>query len=117
MSACRRAISIGTGREVNDRSLGTCGGTKQPKHNNISVIDGVGVKCTLGTDKRVSVNCKIPRVSLGYDEIRGVKVLVGCKIPGVNLGYDKSRRVKMKNAAVKLIVLDSKNDLTMLVSP
>ena len=53
-----RAISIDTGREINDRSLGTCGGTKQPKHNNISVIDGVGIKCTLGTDKRVSVNCK-----------------------------------------------------------
>ena len=29
---------------------------------------------------------------------------------GVNPGYDKSRRVKMKNAAVKLIVLDSEND-------
>ena len=39
-----RAIIIGTDREVNDRSLGTCGGTKQPKHNNISVIDGAGVK-------------------------------------------------------------------------
>ncbi len=36
--------------------------------------------------------------------------MVGCIIPGVNLGYDKSRRVKMKNAAVKLIVLDSEND-------
>ncbi len=36
--------------------------------------------------------------------------MVGCKIPGVNLGYDKSRRVKMKNAAVKFIVLDSEND-------
>jgi hypothetical protein len=44
MSSCWKAISIGTGREVNDRSLGTCGGTKQPKHNNISGIDGVGVK-------------------------------------------------------------------------
>ena len=105
-----RAISIGAGREVNDRNLGTCGGTKQPKNNNISVIDGVGVKCILGTDERISVNCKIPGVSLGYAEIQGVKALVGCKIPGVNLGYEKSRRVKMKNAAVKLIVLDSKID-------
>ena len=45
-----------------------------------------------------------------YDEIRGVNVLVGCKIPGVNLGYDESRQVKMKNPAVKLIVLDSNID-------
>ena len=36
--------------------------------------------------------------------------MVGCKIPEVNLGYDKSRRVKMKNEAVKLIVLNSEND-------
>ena len=50
-----RAISIGTGCEVKDRSLGTCSGTKQPKHNNISVIDGVGVKFIFGTDERVSV--------------------------------------------------------------
>ena len=28
----------------------------------------------------------------------------------VNPGYDKSRQVKMKNAAVKRIVLDSRND-------
>ena len=28
----------------------------------------------------------------------------------MNPGYDKSRQVKMKNAAVKLIVLDSEND-------
>ena len=47
---------------------------------------------------------------MGYDEIRGVNVLVGCKIPGVNLGYDESRQVKMKNPAVKLIVLDSNID-------
>ena len=47
---------------------------------------------------------------MGYEKIQGVKVLVGCKIPGVKLGYDKIRRVKMKNAAVKLIVLDSKID-------
>ena len=86
MISCWRAISIGKGPEVNDRSLGTCGCTKQPKHINI----GDGVKCILGTDKRVSVNYKIPRVSLGYDKIRRVKVLVGCKIQGVKLGYDKS---------------------------
>ena len=85
-----RAISIGGGREVNNRSLGTWGGTKQPKHKNISVIDGAGVKYILGTDKRVSVICKIPGASLGYDEIQGIKVLFGCKIPGVSLGYDKS---------------------------
>ncbi len=36
--------------------------------------------------------------------------MVGCKIPGVNLGYDKSQQVKMKNAAVKFIVLESEND-------
>jgi hypothetical protein len=29
---------------------------------------------------------------------------------GVTPGYDKSRRVKMKNAAVKLIILDPQND-------
>ena len=69
-----RAIAIGTVCEVNNRSLGTCGGTRQPKHKNISVIDGVDVKCTRGTDERVLVNCKISGVSLGYDEIRGDKV-------------------------------------------
>jgi hypothetical protein len=36
-----RAISIGTGRGVNDKILGTCGGPKQPKNNNISVIDAL----------------------------------------------------------------------------
>ena len=44
------------------------------------------------------------------DEIQGVRVLVGCKISGVRLGYDNIRRVKMKNAAVKLIMLDSNID-------
>ena len=64
--------------------------TKQPTHNNISVIDGAGAsKCVFGTDKRVSVGCEISGVKLGYDKIRGVRVLVGCKIPGVRLGYDK----------------------------
>jgi hypothetical protein len=102
-----RAIIIDTGRGVNDKSLGTCGGPKQPKNNNISVIDGTDAsKCILGTDKRVLVGCKNQGVSLGYARIQGVKVLVGCKIPGVKLGYDKIRQVKMKNAAVKLIVLD-----------
>ena len=38
---------MGTGSEVNDRSLGKCGGTKQLKHKNISVIDGIGVKVYL----------------------------------------------------------------------
>ena len=100
-----RAIIIDTGRGVNNKSLGTCGGPKQPKHNNISVIDCTdATKCILGTDKRVSVGCKIPGVSLGYDKIQGVKVLVCCKIPGVKLGYDKIRRVKMKNAAVNYSV-------------
>ena len=51
-----RAIIIGTGRGVNDNSLGTCGGPKQ-------------TKCILGADKRVFVGCEIPGVSLGYDEI------------------------------------------------
>ena len=70
MSSCWRAISIFTGREVNGRSLGTCGGPKQPKHNNISVIDGTGAsKFVLSTDERVLVGCKIPGVSLGYDTI------------------------------------------------
>ena len=67
----------------------------------------------LGADKRVLDGCEIPRVTLGYDEydeIREIKVEVGCKIPGVNLGYDKFRQVKMKNAAIKLIMLDSEND-------
>ena len=65
-----RAIIIGTGRGVNNESLGTCNGPKQPKHNNISVIDGTGAsKCILGTDERVLVGCKIPGVSLGYDKI------------------------------------------------
>ena len=92
-----------TGCGVNNKSLGTCGGPKQPKHNNISVIDGTDAgKFILGTDKRVSAGCKIPGVSLGYDQIQGVTVLVGCKIPGVSLGYDKSRQVKMKNSAVSL---------------
>ena len=85
-----RAIIIGTSREVNNKSLGTCGGPKQPKHNNISLIDGTNVsKCILGTDKRVLVSCKIPGVSLGYEKIQGDRVLVGCKIPGVKLGYGK----------------------------
>jgi len=42
--------------------------------------------------------------------MREVKVAVGYKIREVNLEYEKSRRVKMKNAAVKLIELDSEND-------
>ena len=91
MCSCWKAISIGTGREVNDRSLGTCSGTEQPKHNNTSVIDGTGVKNILGTDKRVLVGCKFPGVRLQYDKIQGVRILVGCKIPGVKLGYDKIR--------------------------
>ena len=45
-----------------------------------------------------------------YDKIQGVRILVGCKISGVKLGYDKIRGLKMKNAAVKLIVLDSNID-------
>ena len=46
---------------VNDKSLGTCGGPKQPEHNNISVIDGTcASKCILGTDERVLVGCKCP---------------------------------------------------------
>ena len=74
MCSCWRATIIGTGSEVNNRSLGTCDGTK-PKHYNISVIDDAGAsKCTLGTDKRVLVGCKIPGVKLGYDKIRGVKM-------------------------------------------
>jgi len=81
-----------------------------PKHNNTSVIDGAGVKNILDTDKRVLVGCKFPRVRLQYDKIQGVRILVGCKIPGVKLGYDNIQQVKMKNAAVKLIVLDSNID-------
>jgi hypothetical protein len=89
-----RAINIGIGRGVNNKSHGTYGSPKQPKHNNISVIDGTGeIKCILGTDKRVSVGCKIPGVSLGYNKIRGVKV------------------------AVKLIVLDSKIDYDNVGDP
>ena len=42
-----------------------------------------------------------------YDIIKGVRVFVGYKIPGVRLGYDKIRQVKMKDAAVKLMVLYS----------
>ena len=91
MCSCWKAISIGTGCEVNNRSLGTCGGTEQPKHNNTSVIDGAGVKNILGTDKRVLVGCKFPGVRLRYDKIQGVRILVGCTIPGVKLGYDKIR--------------------------
>ena len=65
-----RAIIIGTGRRVNNNSLGTCGGPKQPKHNNISVIVGTGAtKCILSADERILVCCEIPGVSLGYDEI------------------------------------------------
>ena len=80
MCSCWRETIIGTGSEVNDGSLGTCGGIKQPKHNNISVIDGAGAsKCILGTNKRVSVGSKIPGVRLGYDNIRQVKRKnVGC---------------------------------------
>ena len=53
------------------------------KHNNISVIDGAGVKNILGTKERV---------------------LVGCKFWGVQI----------KNAAVKLIVLDSNIDYNIV---
>ena len=113
-----RAISIGTGRGVNDKSLGTCGGPKQPNHNNISVTDGTEAsKLILGTDKRVLVGCKIPGVSLGHDKIQGVKVLVSCKIPGVTWGYDKFRQVITKIAAVKLMVLDSQIDFDDVGKP
>ena len=72
---------------VRSEAMRPCDG---PKHNNISVIYGTEAsKFILGTDKRVSVGCKIPGVSLGYNKIRGVKVVVNCKIPGVKLGYEK----------------------------
>ncbi len=106
-----KAVIISTGRGVNDDSLGTCSGPKKYKHNNEGVIDGTNAnERILGADKKVLVGSEIPGVSLGYDGIREVKIAVGCKIPGVNPGYDKSRQVKMKNAAVKLIELDSEND-------
>ena len=64
--SCWRTIIIGGGREVNNRSLGTYGGTKQPKHNNISVIDVAGAsKCILSNDVRVLVSCKNPRSEIG----------------------------------------------------
>ncbi len=106
-----RAVIIGTGRGVNDDSLDTCGGPKKYKDSNGGVIDGTNAnERILGADKKVLAGSEIPGVSLGYDGIREVKVAVGYKISGVNPGYDKSQRVKMKNAAVKLIELESEND-------
>jgi hypothetical protein len=93
MIGCKEQIDYVTKGDVSSSMVleyAGIGGPKKSKHNNRGVIDGTGEnECMISADK---------------------KVLVSHEIPGVNPGYDKSRRVRMKNAAVKLIVLDSEND-------
>jgi len=97
-----RAVIIGTGRIVNDDSLGTCGGPKKYKHSNEGVIDGTNAdERILGADKKILVGSEIPGVSLGYDGILEIKVVAGCTISGqsVDKDVDDWRKLQLTQAS------------------